>query len=474
MGPRRAGWIRGRLPIGALVLALGAAPARALADGYVNADYSGTWDEAYVEPSNPASNTQSMHFVWDELETAHVFGGTSGGVATVTVLSRKLTVTGTISQQYGPVNAQYNCSGTFSLRPKGQFPLSVLAGTTSNPSIEVSAIVPLRGIYSQTTAGGLRTYPVNGEAGISSGLLRTNNFTTALTPLFTFNLNRRSYRRTFKTLDLAVGGNAQTAVNAVFRAATNATHPPNLPPPPPLPTPVRDQIKRNALRALRQSVVQALYPCGVGVGVGATILGAGPVGLAAGAALLATGTPLCQAVVKQIIAEEKSYKDPPRPDYLVVAQVGAASRLALRAMTCSRFSGARGALCTRVGAAAAGLLSAVRHAEVIAVAIEATIGRDTAAAAAYNQAAVNLQEQTLQTLATQFSAARRTQSNAGSALAAALRTGPVTVRVSVAQFKRDEQALLTAVGHRGVSAATLHALASAALHPRRLDPIAVF
>lgn len=395
MGPRRAGWIRGLLAIGALVLALGAAPARALADGYVNADYSGTWDEAYVEPSNPASNTQSMHFVWDELETAHVFGGTSGGVATVTVLSRKLTVTGTISQQYGPVNAQYNCSGTFSLRPKGQFPLSVLAGTTSNPSIEVSAIVPLRGIYSQTTAGGLCTYPVNGEAGISSGLLRTNNFTTALTPLFTFNLNRRSYRRTFKTLDLAVGGNAQTAVNAVFRAATNATHPPNLPPPPPLPTPVRDQIKRNALRALRQSVVQALYPCGVGVG----------------------------------------------------------------------------ALCTRVGAAAAGLLSAVRHAEVIAVAIEATIGRDTAAAAAYNQAAVNLQEQTL---ATQFGAARRTQSNAGSALAAALRTGPVTVRVSVAQFKRDEQALLTAVGHRGVSAATLHALASAALHPRRLDPIAVF
>ena len=416
MGPRRAGWIRGLLPIGALVLALGAAPARALADGYVNADYSGTWDEAYVEPSNPASNTQSMHFVWDELETAHVFGGTSGGVTAVKVLSRKLTVTGTISQQYGPVNAQYNCSGTFSLRPKGQFPLSVLAGTTSNPSIEVSAIVPLRGIYSQTTAGGLCTYPVNGEAGISSGLLRTNNFTTALTPLFTFNLNRRSYRRTFKTLDLAVGGNAQTAVNAVFRAATNATHPPNLPPPPPLPTPVRDQIKRNALRALRQSVVQALYPCGV----------------------------------------------------------GAASRLALRATTCSRFSGARGALCTRVGAAAAGLLSAVRHAEVIAVAIEATIGRDTAAAAAYNQAAVNLQEQALQTLATQFSAARRTQSNAGSALAAALRTGPVTVRVSVAQFKRDEQALLTAVGHRGVSAATLHALASAALHPRRLDPIAVF
>jgi hypothetical protein len=41
----------------------------------------------------------------------------------------------------------------------------------------------------------------------------------------------------------------------------------------------------------------------------------------------------------------------------VVTQVDAASRLAPRAMTCSRFSGARGALCTRVGAAAAGLLS---------------------------------------------------------------------------------------------------------------------
>src|SRR5437588_8752565 len=91
--------IRGLFFVGALAGVLGAVPARALADGFVTADYSGTWDEAYVyDPSNPAVWQQSMHFVWNELLTAHV----GGNPTIVTVRSMKLTITGTFTSTWAP------------------------------------------------------------------------------------------------------------------------------------------------------------------------------------------------------------------------------------------------------------------------------------------------------------------------------------------------------------------------------------
>jgi hypothetical protein len=107
-------------------------------------------------------------------------------------------------------------------------------------------------------------------------------------------------------------------------------------------------------------------------------------------------------------------------------------------------------------------------------AIKVTVGRDTAADAVRNQTAVNLQEQALRSLSAGLASARRAQTSAGSALHAALATGPVSVRVTVPQFKRDATRLLAAISRAGVNAGTLRTLASAALRPRRYDPIAVF
>jgi hypothetical protein len=200
---------------------------RALADGYITADYSGTWDEAFVRDlSNPAADTESMHFVWDERETAHVFGGTPSAFATVKVLSRKLTITGTMTKSYAPPNAALSCSGSFSIRPGGKFPLFVSAGFFSNPLMSNSAIVPLGGDYSQSNGPPNCSYPVNGSAGITEGPLRTTNYTVPLTPLFEFKLSRRQYKKTFKTLDLSTDGTYQVAVHATFRAATSASKPP--------------------------------------------------------------------------------------------------------------------------------------------------------------------------------------------------------------------------------------------------------
>jgi len=185
------------------------------------------------------------------------------------------------------------------------------------------------------------------------------------------------------------------------------------------------------------------------------------------------GVPLCRAFVKTITDEDGTYSDPPRTDYLTVATDGAA-RLAPRATGCASFSGSTRSFCLRVSTAAANLLTSVQHTQALTAAIKLTVGRDTAAAAARNQTAVNLQERALQTLSAQLASARRAQTSAGSGLQAALATGPVSVRVTVPQFKRDAQRLLAAISRAGVSAATLRTLASAALRARRFDPIAVF
>jgi hypothetical protein len=97
--------------------------------------------------------------------------------------------------------------------------------------------------------------------------------------MFSFKLNRpsRKFTRTIKHQDTRhqPGRHEQIAVSAAFRAATNGNRSPLLPPLPPLNTPVRDLSKRNALNGLRVTVVQSIYPCGVGL-AGITLLGAGP------------------------------------------------------------------------------------------------------------------------------------------------------------------------------------------------------
>jgi hypothetical protein len=124
----------------ALVLALGAAPARALADGFglVTADYSGTWDETFVEdPSNPSSWQQSMHFVWDEQLTAHV----GGNPTIVTILSMRLTTSGTFRSTYAPPHQAMNCNARFAVRKGGLFPLFLSAsGSVANPELDFAAI----------------------------------------------------------------------------------------------------------------------------------------------------------------------------------------------------------------------------------------------------------------------------------------------------------------------------------------------
>jgi hypothetical protein len=460
--------VRPRLVLGALALVavmFGALPSLALADRFVTADYTGTWDEAFVyQPNNPSDWQQSMHFVWDERVTARVGATTK----IVTVRSRRLSIGGTFNSTFAPPNEARNCRGTFSVRPGaikgGFFPLRLaMAGSRLN----IVARAPLNGQVTQSSGTGDCAVAPNQGIG-TAGSTPTSKSAAAGVPVFLLRLNRRSYTKTFNTLDVNPDGTKQVSVSATFRAATSGKRRPRLPPLPPLVTPARVQAKRNALKALRASVEQALYPCSVGLAGGA-LLGAGPAAAPAGLVLLATGKPLCDALFKTIIDEDRTVKDPPRNDYFEVARVAAVRP---RAASCSRFSGSTGTFCRELAAAAANVVSAFDRTEAIAAAIETTVSRDTAAARARNQAAVTLQEQALAKLGPQFGAALKSESTASGALQSVLRSRGLSLRVSVAQFKRDAKRLLRKVARHGVSAKTLKRLARPALRPRRFDPIA--
>jgi hypothetical protein len=460
--------VRARLVLGALALVagiFGALPSLALADRFVTADYTGTWDEAFVyQPSNPSDWQQSMHFVWDERVTARVGASTM----IVTVRSRRLSIGGTFDSTFAPPNQARNCRGTFSVRSgaikRGFFPLSLaMAGSRLN----IVARAPLNGQFAQSSGTGDCAVAPNQSIG-TAGSTPTSNSARAAVRVVLLGLRRRSYTKTLDTFDANPDGTKQVSVHGTFRAATSGKRQPRLPPLPPLVTPARVQAKRNALKALRASVEQALYPCSAGLAGGA-LLGAGPAAAPAGLVLLATGKPLCDALFKTIIDEDQTVKDPPRNDYFEVARVAAVQS---RAASCSRFSGSTGTFCRELAAAGANVVSAFDRTRAIAAAIKTTVSRDTAAARARNQAAVNLQEQTLAKLGPQLSDALKAESTAAGAFQSLLRSRGLSVRVSVAQFKRDSKRLLRRVARHGVSAKTLKRLARPALRPRRFDPIA--
>jgi hypothetical protein len=182
-----------------------------------------------------------MQFVWDERETAHV---TSTGV---NVLSRALRISGTIRATYAPPNQASDCSGAFSVRPGGGFPMDIGSDFANDPMITVGGIAPLRGVYSQSSGSGDCGYPSNGVAS-TAGSVPTQNFAMALTTGITFRLSRPSSTKTIETFDVNPDGTKQITVNATFRAATDANRPPPLPSVPPLSTPGRAVAKRNALK----------------------------------------------------------------------------------------------------------------------------------------------------------------------------------------------------------------------------------
>ncbi len=418
----------------AVALAFVLAPAVAHADGWVTVRYNGTLDETFVyQPSSPAVWQSTLHFTWDAREVFHL---TTPGKVTSEGL--RLTITGKQSSTYAPPNTNQNCS--FSIVPrsplaKGQLsPLHVFWRGTG--PIGGSAIMPTTGSYAMSTGATSTSpaceIPMTGSAGVNDVLpdAVAKIFGDAEVAGVTGELGRPAVTQRFDADGQTADRRNTASLHATLTMSNSARKPPDTGGTPPRSfTPARKQAKLNALDALKDTMQRALYPCGVGAGIGTALVAAGPVGLAVGGTMSAFGTPLCLAYLKAIKDEADTVADPPKPRYRTAAKIQPVRARAVKLPACpaSEGAGSPGAVCRELQPAAQRLLRATRETESAATALDTTISRETAALAAKDTSATALQERTLTMLGRSFAARRRAEATAARRVAQILRGAGLNV-----------------------------------------------
>jgi hypothetical protein len=417
-----------------VVLVVALAPAVAHADGWVTVEYKGTVDETFIyQPTDPSVWQSTLHFAWDEREVFHLTSPDR-----VKSEGLQLTITGKQSSLHAPPNTNQDCS--FSIAPrkplaKGQLsPLdAVWSGTES---IGGSAIMPITGSYAMATgamsaAPGCEI-PMTGGAGVTSDLPDKVAATFGEAEVTNVNatLGGPTATRRFDADGATPDGRNSASIHATLTLSNSARKPSGTGATPPQSfTPARKQAKLNALDALKDTLQRALYPCGVGAGIGTALIAAGPVGAAIGGTMSALGTPLCLAYLKTIKAEADTVADPPKPGYRTAAKIQAVRAPAAKLPACpaSQGAGSPGAVCAQLQPAAQALLRATRATQAAATAIDTTISRETAAVKAGDRKATALQDRTLTTLGRSFAARRRAENAAAKAVAQILRGAGLNV-----------------------------------------------
>ncbi len=415
-----------------VALALGLAPAAARADGWVTVRYTGTFDQSFVyQPSNPSVWQSTLHFTWDEREVFHLT--TPGRVRSEGL---QISIGGKETSTYAPPNTAQDCS--FGIAPRPRAPSPILP-TWTGGAVGIVALMPITGTYAMSTSPTSPSpscaIPKTGGAGVGTippSVMR--EYTAAEDPGITAELGRPPVTRRFDADGKSADGKDTASIHATMTVSNSARRPPAAGTSPPPVTPARKRAKIAALEALRDTLQRALYPCGVGAGVGTALLAAGPVGLAVGGTMTALGTPLCLAYLKTIKDEADTVADPPVPSYRVAARIQPvrAAAVKLPACTRSRGAGSPGAVCRRLQPAVQKLLRATRGTGAAAAAIDTTIGRETAALAAHDRTATALQDRTLATLGRSFSARRRAETTAARTVARILRSAGLDVRLDAA------------------------------------------
>ena len=412
-----------------VLLVLGLAPAAARADGWVTVRYTGTFDQSFVyQPSNPSVWQATLHFTWDEREVFHLTTPDrmrSEGL--------QISIGGKETSTYAPPNTVQDCS--FGIAPRPRAPSPILPSWSGGP-VGAIALMPITGTYamsvSPTSPSPSCAIPQGGGAGV--GIIPPSvlkEYTAAEDPGISVELGRPAVTRKFDADGKSADGQDTASIHATLTISNSARKPPAGGTTPPAVTPARKRAKLAALDALRDTLQRALYPCGVGAGVGTALLAAGPVGLAVGGTMTALGTPLCLAYLKTIKDEADTVADPPVPSYRVAARIQPVRAAAVKLPACARSRGARspGAVCRQLQPAVQKLLRATRETGAAAAAIDTTIGRETAALAAHDRTATALQDRTLAALGRSFSARRRAEKTAARKVAGILRSAGLDVRL---------------------------------------------
>ncbi|WCB93074.1 hypothetical protein DSM104299_01776 [Baekduia alba] len=423
----------------AVALTCALAPAVAHADGWVTVEYKGTLDESFVyQPSDPSVWQATLHFVWAERQVFHLTG-----TDTVKSEGLHLSIAGRQSSTYAPPNTNQNCS--FAIVPRSPFakgqlsPLNAVWHGTA--PIGGSAILPITGSYAMSTGATSMApsceLPQSGGAGVGDQLPEAvaTVYGEAEVAGIEAQLGGPSVTRRFDADGKTPDGRNTASLHATLTLSNSARRPADAGGSPPQSfTPARKQAKLDALDALKDTMQRALYPCGVGVGVGTALIAAGPVGVAVGGTMSALTTPLCLSYLKTIKDEADTVADPPKPGYRTAAKIQPVRAPAAKLPACpaSQGAGSPGAVCAQLQPAGQALLRATRATEAAATAIDTTISRETAALKADDRKATALQDRTLRTLGRSFAARRRAEIAAAKGVAQILRGAGLNVTLDPA------------------------------------------
>lgn len=409
-------------------LAVALAPAVAHADAWVTVEYKGTVDETFVDkPSDPSAWQSTLHFAWSAREVFHLTGTDQ-----VKSEGLQLSITGKQSSTYAPPNTNQNCS--FSIVPRTPLPpgrLSPLRAVwRGTETIGGSATMPITGSYAMSTGASSTApgceLPQNGGGGVVTQLPDTvlATFAEAEVAGVQAKLGGPTATRHLDADGTTPDGRNTASIHATLTLSNTARKPSDGGATPPKRfTPARKQAKLDALDALKDTLQRALYPCGVGAGVGSALIAAGPIGLAVGGTMSALGTPLCLSYLRAIKAEADTVADPPQPGYRTAAKIKPVNAPAAKLPACpaSAGAGSPGAVCATLQPAGQKLLRATRATAAAATAIDTTISRETAALEAGDRKAIALQDRTLTTLGRSFRARRRAENAAARHVAQILR-----------------------------------------------------
>jgi hypothetical protein len=183
-------------------------------------------------------------------------------------------------------------------------------------------------------------------------------------------------------------------------------------------------------------------------------------------AVAAQGTK-CQEAVKRLAALWKIMRDPPRPDYLRLAQPALGSHVA--GGVCGGRTGDALTYCTRLQAALSAFLAASSRLAAIDEASATTMARLGAARVKRDSTAMALQGTHLAALDQTASAARAAEAAAARDLAAFLDSAHVTIHLPAAQTRLATGYLLNALQKLGLPPAILRSLDPQALTAKPVD-----
>ncbi len=428
-------------------------PAMANADGWVTVRYTGTWDHLRIfEPENPAAQQNTVHLAWDERQVFHLTGQN-----TVKPEPPQVSISGRFRSTYAPPNSNLDCS--FAIVPRPGAPSPILFHWLGGPKAGATAMIPFNGNYAMDSGSTSPRCGIDPNGSFDNWVGLPDKVLTVLAQAQAADLSGTlggpTVSQSYDAEGTGTNGQDTASLHATMTVANSARKPTNTASSPPNSrTPARAKAKIAALEAFKETFQRALYPCGVGAGVGTALIAAGPVGLAVGGTMSALGTPLCLAYLQTLKQEADTVADPPKPSYRSAARIAPVRAAPLKLPACPAASGAGspGAVCRAIGPSARTLLMRVRETGAAARAIDTTISRETAALRAGNKQGIALQDRTLSSLAPKFAARRRAESKAARALAAVLRSAGLNVSLDATSGPAALAALQARLAARGLTA----------------------